>query len=630
MKVKYCFEPEYLKYSDEHFFDISLHDFQLKIRDVSDSKIDCLFVNASTGTGKTLAFGLPTFRKINVFQRPRTLIISPTNLLIDQIFKDLNESVAKYPEIGNVKIKKLTGIELTEHFAISRRQEIMNSFKQNEIVVSNPDIISLLLSGFYLTNAKLNPTIKTDRMRNPEDIFSRLDVIIFDEYHVYSEEEIGKIISFIILTRLTGIRIKMVFSSATPNEKLIKILEQLGLECESVNVKTSNIEEKNSRTVRGEILLYFSDKNIFNQLKGTDLSEKIRRLYLFDHKIDAERSINFLLKSGVREEEIQELTGWMQRSRPQKKYTNKEDFVIATNAAEQGLNLEGVEKAHIEPGLFLENLSQRLGRIGRSGSSGEVTVHVNKDIIKNLPETAQSYDELLESLKIIFRTRESYSSRIKNHYAAFMSLCALRSVRPELKRQITDLLEARSDNGIRDVFHALLNFNNIIELLKKTGKRRDMREINELNDWWEQFLSALGYFRGQSNTVIVKILRSDGNFIISSEDLKWVKKWCRYATPKENEKEFLITGFNDIPSTVDMKYAVPCGTFTVSTLEFNNRETFRRKLIYAFNDFVDVLLSEDGDVQDGLKSTFERFSKVVYPDMLMPKEVIDSCENQIL
>lgn len=624
---EYRFEPEFLGLSNELFQGEYLHDFQVKIRDIFESEFDCLFLNAPTGTGKTLSFGLTTFCNINGFQRRKALIISPTNLLIDQIYKSLRKSTEEYSKIKDVNVIKLTGKDLTQRNLIQREEEIRMSFTNSDIIVSNPDIISLFISGFYYTRARKTPNFNIGKLRNPEDIFSKIDVLIFDEYHLYSEEELGKILSFIILSRLTGNRMKVIFSSATANSKMREILENSKLSCGILDVSTTSHESEHSRRVRGFVNLSFSDENMLDQLKNRDLTTQVRVLYLFDHKIDAERAVNYLISRGIEPNEIQELTGFAQRSQIKREYSNNERFVIATNAAEQGLNLN-VDEAHIEPGMYLENLSQRYGRIGRSGASGDITIHISTDILKNLPETVESFKVLEQCLRTIFRTKESYASRIKTHYAAFMSLCAIRSVRPILQEQITELLQAYSDKSIQQTFEAVLNFDRLVGeaissfSIGKYGKQ-------ELKYWWEQFLSSLGYFRGQSNTVSVQITRSNGN-IITTEDLKWVKKWCKFESPNETRKEFIISGFYDTAMVVNLEYIVPLGSFSVNETELKNREKFRNKLVGAFNGFMDDVFEDDYSDKSQIKTTFEQVSRIVYPEMLMPKEIQDVSESQII
>ena len=374
----YVFRPEFLEFSDESFMDLKLHKFQTEIRDVTKSGEDCLFVNAPTGSGKTLAFSMPTFCNFIMIRRVKTLIISPTNVLISQINEDINLNIKKYKELNNVKTRVINSKTINSRNLIQRGEEIRNSFTQNDILISNPDMISLLLSGFYQSSRSSNRDIKKS-LRNPEDILSQINVVIFDEYHVYDEEELGKIIAFIAISSLTGNKIKFIFSSATPESKIFSIIEILKLKYKVCDVKTTNEDGGNSRKIKGEIRLEFTDIPIFESFKENSLSNPERTLYLFDHKITAEMAINYLLDNSINENQIQELTGISQRSEGRRNYSGKEKFVIATNSAEQGLNLE-TNRAHIEPGMYTENLSQRYGRIGRQGSSGLITVHTDKSI----------------------------------------------------------------------------------------------------------------------------------------------------------------------------------------------------------------------------------------------------------
>ena len=625
---EFRFEPEFISYSSESFLGMALHQFQVKIRDIFNSQFDCLFVNAPTGAGKTLAFGLPTFCNMNVFQRRKTLIISPTNLLINQIYESLTKSIREHVEIGDVRIRKLTGKDLFQRKPIQRQDEISFSFTGNDILVSNPDIISLLISGFYYTSQMKSPNFNIGRLRNPEDIFAKLDVIVFDEYHVYSEEELGKILTFIMLSRLTGNHLKVIFASATPDEKIMAILAGMKLTYDTLNVITTHDGNGYSRKVRGLVDLKFSDEKMLDKFKDATISTPARTLFLFDHKVDAERAIDHLLEIGIDQEEIQELTGFKQRSTIKKEHSNKERFVIATNAAEHGLNLD-VDEAHIEPGLYMENLSQRYGRIGRSGAPGSVTIHVDKDILKNLPEKADSFIELENSLRLIFRSKETYASRIKKHLAGFMALCAIRSVRNILKNQIIELLKSNSDITIQKVFQSVLDFDNYVcSPLTETGLNKV--ESLALKEWWEQFLLSLGYFRGQSITISVKFARSDGSAIVTTEDLRWIKKWCKYDLPNEEVQEFTVTHFYDTPMIVTLEYTVPMSSFQVNESEMRNREKFRNTLVRNFNDFIEDGMNGNSRDIDAFKSAFEKVSHIVYPEMLVPKEILDVSETQIL
>ena len=193
--------------------------------------------------GKTFAFILPSATSSHGLRRYKTLIISPNNLLISQTYDDMNEIISKNSKLNDLKIAKIYGKEFSGLTLSERAKKIRRSLSQMDIVISNPDVIALFLTGFY----NINRNYKTNwpKMRNTADIFSEIDIIIFDEFHVYSEEELGKICSFIFLTKLIGRVPKIIFTSATPSHKIKELLSILGItysDLEVHEIKKGKIE----------------------------------------------------------------------------------------------------------------------------------------------------------------------------------------------------------------------------------------------------------------------------------------------------------------------------------------------------------------------------------------------------
>ena len=194
---------------------------------------DCLLLHAPTGSGKTYGFGLPSLRyednRLPDGTLPRTLIISPTNALIGQTKYDL-ENDWKHK---NLKVAPLSAKDITTK-GWNRALSMYDTIREADIIVSNPDIITLLVGSFYYRRG--SNTEKNIRVTQWSNIFKNIRFIIFDEYHIYAEDEIAKIISFLLLSRATGnIHLKACFSSATPNEKIKDLLEhKYGFKCKEV------------------------------------------------------------------------------------------------------------------------------------------------------------------------------------------------------------------------------------------------------------------------------------------------------------------------------------------------------------------------------------------------------------
>lgn len=626
----YHFLPQYLPLSEEIAFGKRLHEFQVLIRDILKMEEDCLFLNAPTASGKTFAFILPTALNKLTIRRPKTLIISPTNLLIAQTREDIEELIRENTQIKDIMVSPINSHSLNSLSFPERATKIKNAFTNNDVIISNPDIISLFLSGFYYKTRHGENDHEFNRNRTTADIFSELDVVVFDEYHVYSEEEQGKIAALINLTILINKIPKMIFASATPNYKIREILISLGIKCRDFTVKTETTESGSSRRMRGEIELTVTDQCIKDSLT-THFSEDDKVLFLFDHKIDAEDSRDRLIKMGVNTHNIRDLSGFTNKAKNKQEPTGNEKYIIATNAAEQGLNLD-VSISHIEPGLYIENLTQRYGRIGRQGKNGTITVHISKSQVDKLSQQPSDFSELVAELEGIFLKKESYISRIKRHLAAFLALCTIRDRRGIFAKDIQESVHKTNDKKVAGIYNSILDFNKMVESICQS-KGPNPTDIVALRNWWEMFLLSIGFFRGQSKSVMVRLYREDG-ILETTEDLEWIKRWCETEIiGKGKDQIYVIKAFREIPSTVELEFNVPNDTVRVNLYELHDRQKFKKKycnnisdfLSEAFEDFEDFGFSIS-DMQDCLQQVIE----IIYPDMLMPKEVESASESQII
>jgi superfamily II DNA/RNA helicase len=590
---------------------------------------DCLFIDAPTASGKTFAFILPSATSSQALRRHKTLIISPNNLLISQTYDDMNEIISKNSKLKDLKIAKIYGKEFSGLTLSERGKRIRTSFSIMDIVISNPDVIALFLTGFY----NINRDYKTNwpKMRNTTDIFSEIDIIIFDEFHVYSEEELGKICAFIFLTKLIGRVPKIIFTSATPSHKIKELLSILDITYSDLEVRPVNNEIPNSRRIRGPIELTVTSLPIKDSL-GTALNilkdPNSKILFLFDHKIDAEISRSALLDMGLDEGIVKDLSGFSNRAIDKLPTTGNERCIIATNAAEQGLNLD-VSISHIEPGLYRENLVQRYGRIGRQGKPGEIIIHVNEHMEKELPDEIFDFSDFIKKIEKVLFEKDIYLSRIKRHFSAFMSLCTIRSSKNNFESQIRQSIFKLKDSLIIEIYSSILSFNDYVDKISKLNNPNH-RDLKDLNDWWNNFLFSIGYFRGEALSVAVGLRRGD-NIMITSEDIIWVRKWCNFDLVNEgNGIIYLIKSFKSIPSTIELNYKVPTKRLIVTENEMRDRKGFSELYLSKVKDFLN-------DAFDGYDFNLEKVQKplysvvkIIFPGMLKPVEVENASKSQFV
>lgn len=562
-------------------------------------------------------------------RRNKTLIISPNNLLISQTFDDMNDIASNNEKLNDLKIAKIYGREFSGLTMWQREEKIRETFSLKDIVISNPDIIALFLAGFY----KLRRNEKTNfsRLRNTSDIFTEIDIIIFDEFHVYSEEELGKICAFIFLAKLVGRVPKIVFTSATPSHKIKELLTTLGITYSDLEVKPENHEIPNSRCIRGAIELTVTGSPIkdsldsaLNVLKDSDS----RILFLFDHKIDAEISRSILLDKGLDESLIMDLSGFSNRAINKKPKTGEERCIIATNAAEQGLNLD-VSISHIEPGLYRENLVQRYGRIGRQGKPGEITIHFNEFLEREIPEEIYNFTDFISKIDKILLKKDIYLSRIKRHFAAFMSLCTIRSSRSNFAPQIKQSILKLKDGLISEIYHSILSFNGEVDKISELDEPNP-GDIIDLKDWWNSFLLSIGYFRGETMSVAIGLKRM-GEIMKTTEDIIWVKKWCNFELVNEDGSPmYLIKSFKSVSSTIELSYSIPSKRLIFTDNEMRDRQGFAERYMKNIKEFIyDAFEGYNFDIKTSI-SSISGVAKVIFPGMLKPLEVENATKSQII
>ena len=623
----FLFKPQFLEFCGESALGVKLHRFQAMIRDIVKSPYDCIFIDAPTASGKTFSFLLPTGCNYLTVRRVKTLIVSPTNLLIEQTYSDIVGKITENSELRDINITKITGKSLVGLTLHERAKKIRRDFVINDIIISNPDIIALFLTGFYDINYDEHREKEFTRNRSTEDIFSELNVVIFDEYHVYSEEELGKIAALIYLSKLIHNIPKIVFTSATPQNKLKELLSKLGLNCADYHESSFPDEIPESRKIRGEVSLTVTDQPIMEALDYC-IDDASKVLYLFDHKIDAEISREKLIKMGLDSKYIEDLSGFSNRATSKQNPSGSEKCILATNAAEQGLNLD-VSRSHIEPGLYIENLTQRYGRIGRQGKSGFITVHFRTPFVERIPDNILDFQDLISNLADSFFKKEIYLSRIKRHFAAFLALCTIKDARHILGPQIHELIIHLRDQQILEIYEALLSFNKTVTDLCKLDDP-DPSDLKDLSKWWHNFLISIGFFRGQSMTVPVGLER-ESRLMTTSEDIIWVKKWClTEVIGSGKDSIYLIKSFKEIPSTVEIHFATPADKISVSERELLDRERFIEIYFKKISHFLEIAFDDAGIISQKTLHNLAAALKIIYPGMLMPLEVEYVSKSQII
>ncbi len=626
MKKTIVLPESFLPFSEHSVGNIRLHEFQVRIMNVLSQEEDCLLIQAPTGSGKTFAFTLPLMGDFsNRVDGPKELIITPTNALAHQIRDDVlkgMEGTDRKLDVG-IWTARTLGPSWWE-----RTDEIVRSLDFNDVIVSNPDIISLFVAGFYLHPG--------DRAKQWTRLFRRISVVFIDEYHSYPEEEVAKILSFILLAKATGnSHVKYVFTSATPNSKIADLLTDLGITYSQFAEMPSLAGSlQDMRKFRGEVSVTFTDEKLKDALEGVlkEMPEG-RTLFLADHVVDAEMMIDRVMEV-LPGESVCEMTGSETRNPDRKKPTGKERLIMATNAAELGLNMD-VDLAHIEPGLHLENFKQRFGRVAR-GKSGELVVHIDKEIISQIPDDVSTDADLFATLEQSLPGKDFYITAVKNVMSAYLYRVYRMS-----RQGVPEEVESIRNKG--PLFYAFKELDDLMKKIKVLGKDifKDIDDLQQWGKWWDGYLEAFSFFRGRSTDVPVVLPRHDRKETIF--DIVWFKRNVRefeiLKTPGSAKKKYKIIEYLSSPEEVVLHYNFlkefsvkwqGGGVAFVKDMKSKLREQFNA----FFDEYrTDIKLSRNREFIEGIEKMKHDFPKVleaIYPTLIPPDEVNKVAEETFI
>lgn len=337
---------------------------------------------SETGTGKTLAYLLPLFQKVNSDAREtQALILAPTHELaiqiqrqVEMLVKNSGISVTSTPLIGDVNIKR----------------QIEKLKEKPHIIVGSPGRILELIKMRKISAH----TIKT---------------IVIDEADRLLDENNIENIRAIVKSTLRERQV-MLFS-ATITQRTFDIAKEMMKEPEILKVKER--EEINPNIAH----MYF-------QAEQRDKIEVLRKLV---HSINPKRAIVFVNKSDEIEITTEKLkfhklnaefihgkSVKLDRKKALEDFrTGKINILVASDIGARGLDIKGV--THIfnldlpeEPKGYLH----RAGRTGRAGDKG-VSISIVNEKEKALIKKYESALKINISPRVIFKGRilEPYRGR---------------------------------------------------------------------------------------------------------------------------------------------------------------------------------------------------------------------------
>lgn len=196
---------------------------------LADPEVEVIFNGALTGGGKSLA----AFSRVLLSQPPiPTLALYPTN----ELGRDQESQLSNYvkqlrlslpPRVCRISASLLAAA--ADMAGVTKQTELLTRFQESEIILTNPDIYHYILNLYYLRPMDARDKVFTRLVNN-------FDLVVFDEFHLFSTPQAVSAMNAILLTRrISGPgRKKFLFLSATPSDLLRGFLEKAGVNSQIV------------------------------------------------------------------------------------------------------------------------------------------------------------------------------------------------------------------------------------------------------------------------------------------------------------------------------------------------------------------------------------------------------------
>lgn len=335
-----------------------------------------IIAEAHTGTGKTLAFLIPIFEKINVEKREmQAIILAPTHELVVQI-----ESQIKL--LSTNSGINVTSLSIMGESNIEKQIKKLKEVKPH-IIVGSPGRILDLIKKKKITAH----TIKTIVLDEADNLLSKNKPVIIKD-----------IIKSTMKDR------QLMFFSASINKETLNIAKTLVKDVEIIKIE--NKSEINPKIEHICILVSLRDR--FENLRKLLAAEQPQRAIVFVNNNTDLRQINEKLQyHKVKSTAIYGNASKEERQRALDAFRRgKCNVLVSSDLSARGLDIP--EVSHIISLDFPVNPDEylhRAGRTARGNNSGvSVCLITNKDI-----EILQSYEKAFD---IEFTVKKLYGGKL--------------------------------------------------------------------------------------------------------------------------------------------------------------------------------------------------------------------------
>lgn len=595
--------PQYIDYTDTVCNGHKLIRIQEAFYHFEDLH-EITIVIAPTGAGKSFAFPLPILqfhKNKDPFQiRRKGLIVSPTNALIE----DMEEQFQKtFPKVKTRALNRKVLDDLNAKGRSERWKSIPRILDEQELIITNPDLLNFIIFGGYLIDE-----IKGQRQFT--ELLEKIDYFVFDEYHLYDEEQIANTFCLYKLCKelMPGKAFKFFYCSATPERGLEQFFQEMGVPYQVLEEKVTDT----GRMIHDEMHLYFLKENLVDYLITHKdfihgfIQKGERILVLFDTLKELHRALE-RFHEAFPKLNIQEESGYTTRSNEQKKLEKLKQahIILGTNKLEVGVNLN-INVCFMEIGRYYRNFLQRIGRIARGENKGKIYIFLTPEAKVNVTKLEKAFDKpaydyysFIEIYNALHEDKKFYSEKVPQFVGAFLF-----AIYEGISKHAYDLKEIFRDQikveSVMSSFYGRMRRINKgiydLEEINKAENHKYTYWVREWKGWWERFLDTFKYFR--ENKPKCKVLDLDREDFETEYSLEWILQHKQIVRKEERNGEtyYVVSGNRE----QSQAYA-----YYVDTLPLSKR-VLRKEDYYKLNHTFKKCLAE---LLENYVNKSDRFSK---------------------
>lgn len=389
---------------------------------LEDKKID-FHGQAQTGTGKTLAFGIPLLNKIDKTKRcTQALVVAPTRELAVQI----SDSLRQVAQPSGITIEPIYG-------GISMEEQIRLLKRGVHVVVGTP--------------GRLN-----DHLRRRTLSLENAQTLVLDEADIMLDmgfrEEVDEILRFAPKDR------QIWLFSATVKTGISDLMREHMKDTVSVRVSKQQVSNKNTK----QYYCVMPSRSRLQAICRFIESEPEFYGFIFcQTKMLTSEVTEKLMQRGYRVGSLHGDMSQSQRNLVIKRFKQNElSIVVATDVAARGIDVANLTHViNYSMPEDHESYVHRVGRTGRAGKDGTAITFVNKNDMHVIRLVQRKFNVVIEpinvpSMDIII------SSRVKQA-ELFMAGLISSGSSITLDSQLTTLVDAIEEKSLRSIVAQLLH-----------------------------------------------------------------------------------------------------------------------------------------------------------------------------